>query len=95
MKTRLILVLALIAAVEGFRLVTQAGTTGFAGSIQNDGYAVSGGILLLVAGVVLGILIARRWPYIPRFFAVRRATEQNIQELYSQANELHKKGTQK
>jgi len=53
--------LAVVAAVivEGFRLVTQSGLTGFAGSIQNDGYAMSGGCLILLGGVVAGYLAAK------------------------------------
>lgn len=51
-RSDLVLVAALIVAVIGFRLVTQAGQQGVI--MQNDGYAVSGGIVLIIAGVLFG-----------------------------------------
>lgn len=55
--SRLLLIIVAIALViEGFRLATQAGMTGLDGSIQNDGYAMSGGILILLGGSLLGWL---------------------------------------
>jgi hypothetical protein len=41
----------------GFRFVTQAGQ-GFV--IQNDGYAVTGGIIILVCGLLLGYIFGKR-----------------------------------
>ena len=57
------IVLALIAlavVVEGFRLATQAGLPAEAGFIQNDGYAMSGGLLILLGGLILGYLLAKQ-----------------------------------
>lgn len=47
---------ALIVVYLGFRMVTQMGQAGFV--IQNDGYAVTGGLLILVGGVIFGMHIA-------------------------------------
>lgn len=56
----IIVVLVAGMIIEGFRLATQAGMTGLAGSMQNDGYAVSGGLLILIGGIVAGLLCATR-----------------------------------
>lgn len=48
--------LIILALIEGFRLVTQAGLPGAAGTVQNDGYAAVGGIVIFVAGVATGYL---------------------------------------
>jgi len=56
---RLSAIVATALVVIGFRLATQTGLTGAAGSIQNDGYAVSGGILILVGGLADGYIIAK------------------------------------
>lgn len=53
----IVLVLAFVALYFGFRFVTQSGLTGVEGSTQNDGYAVSGGLLILVAGMKFGWLL--------------------------------------
>lgn len=63
MNKRLRLALALLAVaavVEGFRLATQAGISGEPGFIQNDGYAMSGGLLILAGGLILGYLSVKR-----------------------------------
>lgn len=57
----LLLVLSLILGIIGFRLVTQAGLQGDAGLIQNDGYAVSGGFIIVVAGVCIGIWVSEKY----------------------------------
>lgn len=50
-RTRNILALCgLILAYVGFRFVTQAGQSGVV--IQNDGYAVTGGILIFAGGML-------------------------------------------
>lgn len=48
-------------AYFGFRLVTQAGQSGVV--VQNDGYAMVGGTMILVAGILLGYIYGkrRRW----------------------------------
>ena len=59
-RTQLIITVVVVAIVfEGFRLVTQSGLTGAAGSTQNDGYAASGGMLILLGGSVAGYLLGR------------------------------------
>lgn len=50
-KSPVVPILALIIVYVGFRWVTQAGQ-GFAA--QNDGYAVSGGLFILLGGMVIG-----------------------------------------
>lgn len=53
--------LALLSAViliVGFRLVTQAGQPW--PLVQNDGYAVSGGLVILLSGMIIGWLFAKR-----------------------------------
>ena len=53
--------LALVAvAVQGFRFVTQSGLSGSAGTVQNDGYAMAGGLLIALGGLGLGYLAAKR-----------------------------------
>jgi hypothetical protein len=62
MNTKLrniLIILSLAFVVEGFRLATQSGLTGAAGSVQNDGYAVFGGILILLGGMGIGYVVAR------------------------------------
>lgn len=57
--TRLGIIVIGLVVIEGFRLVTQADLKGLDGSIQNDGYAISGGLLILVGGICLGYIFAR------------------------------------
>lgn len=54
--SRTLLVLALVIGYVGFRFVTQAGQ-GFA--IQNDGYAGTGGVMILLSGLIIGLLVQR------------------------------------
>lgn len=57
-KLRIILlVIAIALAYVGFRLASQAGQPGVV--IQNDGYAGSGGALILAGGFLIGILVER------------------------------------
>ena len=61
MNARYRTLLALLSAVIlviGFRLVTQAGQPW--PLIQNDGYAVSGGLVILLSGMIIGWLFAKR-----------------------------------
>ena len=51
-RNDLILVAAIVIVVIGFRLVTQADQGGLV--LQNDGYAVSGGLLIVIAGALFG-----------------------------------------
>lgn len=48
-------IIAVVLVYIGFRFVTQAGQMG--GLMQNDGYAGTGGIMILAGGVMLGLLI--------------------------------------
>ncbi len=63
MKTKQLLSLLQIAAIVivviGFRLATQAGQD--MSLPQNDGYAASGGILILIGGAVLGATLATNY----------------------------------
>lgn len=47
-------------ALIGLKLVTQSGLTGAAGNVQNDGYAFSGAVLILIAGIMYGVLLANK-----------------------------------
>jgi hypothetical protein len=47
-----------VVVIIGFKLVTQSGLTGAAAYVQNDGYASSGGVLILLGGFLLGLIIA-------------------------------------
>lgn len=47
---------AIVIIVIGFRLAAQAGQG--LGVVQNDGYAASGGILILLGGFLLGVSVA-------------------------------------
>jgi hypothetical protein len=49
--------LSVIVIVVGFRFITQAGQG--VGVVQNDGYAGSGGALILLGGVTYGYLSGR------------------------------------
>ena len=49
---KLIILGAFVGIIYGFVLVTQAGQG--VGVVQNDGYAATGGTLLLLSGLVLG-----------------------------------------
>lgn len=51
----LALLVAIIVIVIGFRLASQAGQRGVV--VQNDGYAGSGGVLILIGGIIAGIAI--------------------------------------
>jgi hypothetical protein len=42
----------------GFRFVTQAGQG--LGVVQNDGYGGSGGVLILIGGLIIGYLCNKR-----------------------------------
>jgi len=55
----LMMIAVLAVVIEGFRLVTQSGLQGFDGTIQNDGYAVTGGIMILLGGAAVGYIVAR------------------------------------
>lgn len=56
---RMVLGLAAIVVIFiGFRFVTQAGQG--LGVVQNDGYAGSGGLMILGGGIILGWLIRGR-----------------------------------
>lgn len=45
-------------AYFGFRFVTQAGQGGVV--VQNDGYAMVGGTMIFVAGILLGYIYGKR-----------------------------------
>ena len=49
--------LAAVVAFIGFRLACQVGQEGVV--IQSDGYAVSGGLLILLGGLIFGYVSAR------------------------------------
>jgi hypothetical protein len=51
-------ILAIITIYIGFRFVTQAGQG--LGVIQNDGYAGTGGVLILLGGIAIGWLATDR-----------------------------------
>ena len=51
---RVLALAAIIAIIIGFRFVTQAGQG--LGVVQNDGYAGSGGVLILLGGIAIGYL---------------------------------------
>lgn len=51
---RLAAVTALAVLYLGFRLVTQAGQG--LDAVQNDGYAGTGGVLILLSGITIGWL---------------------------------------
>lgn len=50
--------IAVVIIIVGFRLVTQAGQPW--PLMQNDGYAVSGGLAILLGGIIIGWLLAKR-----------------------------------
>jgi hypothetical protein len=56
MKTKQLVTITQIAGIIaifiGFRLATQAGQD--MGLPQNDGYAMSGGLVILVGGIIIG-----------------------------------------
>ena len=57
-KARLVLLLtAAIIGYYGFTFVTQAGQAGVV--IQNDGYAGTGGFMILTSGFIIGVLVDR------------------------------------
>lgn len=49
---------AFVSVYFGFRFVTQAGQG--LGVIQNDGYAGSGGVLILLGGIAIGYLAKQK-----------------------------------
>jgi hypothetical protein len=51
-------ILAIVTIYIGFRFVTQAGQG--LGVIQNDGYAGTGGVLILLGGIAIGWLATDR-----------------------------------
>lgn len=56
-QNALIALLIVLIEIIGFRLVTQAGQPW--PLIQNDGYAVSGGLVIFIGGTLLGWLVTR------------------------------------
>jgi Mg2+ and Co2+ transporter CorA len=50
-------VATIILGFFGFRFVTQAGQSF---PIQNDGYAMVGGIVILISGLILGYIYGKR-----------------------------------
>lgn len=52
----LLWVISAVLLFLGFRFVTQAGQ---ASVIQNDGYAVTGGVLIVLGGFLLGVIWSR------------------------------------
>lgn len=49
---------AAVLGFIGFRFVTQAGQG--LDAIQNDGYGGSGGAMILLSGIIIGLLIERK-----------------------------------
>lgn len=54
MRDKLITLVSIGLIWYGFRLATQAGMEL---KLQNDGYAMSGGLLILLGGIGLGIVL--------------------------------------
>jgi hypothetical protein len=54
---RVLIFALLVVAYYGFSFVTQSGQTGVV--IQNDGYAGTGGFMLIASGFLLGLLVER------------------------------------
>jgi hypothetical protein len=54
----LICLVAIVLIVTGFKWVTQAGQG--LQAIQNDGYAGSGGTLILVGGILFGLWLSSK-----------------------------------
>lgn len=53
----ILFIAALALGYFGFRFVTQAGQG--LDAVQNDGYGATGGVMILLAGIIVGLLIER------------------------------------
>ncbi len=73
-----LIILAIILGVYGFRWVTQAGQG--LDVVQNDGYGATGGVFILIAGMIVGWAWAKREPVeTPR--KIKKQSEANLNEL--------------
>lgn len=82
---------AFLLAMFGFRFVTQMGQG--VGVVQNDGYGATGGIMLLVAGLILGYssTISKDMDKWVKRSDLKNMSKQNIAELKTFARELKDK----
>ena len=87
-RIRLISLLNLFLAYFGFRFVTQAGQ-GMA-AVQNDGYAVTGGAMILVAGMLEGYIIGKGYSFRrnPKRKDIKKASDTNFAELSDFAKKI-------
>ena len=88
LKIRLIGLVAIILVVFGFRFVTQAGQG--LNIPQNDGYGATGGVMLIVAGLIEGYIIGKGYDFrrTPKRKDIKRESESNFNELSEFAKTL-------
>ena len=85
-KARFLSIISIFLTYWGFRFVTQAGQS--MGTPQNDGYAVTGGIMLVLAGVIAGYTWAKAKELGLKRSSrkeLKKSSEQNFQELIEYA----------
>ena len=87
-KIRLVGVIAVLLVVFGFRFVTQAGQG--LNVPQNDGYGATGGVMLIVGGLIEGYIIGKGYDFrrTPKRKDIKRASEDNFTDLTKFAKTL-------
>jgi uncharacterized membrane protein (DUF485 family) len=90
-KIRLISVIAVLLVVFGFRFVAQVGQG--LNTPQNDGYGVAGGIMLVLAGLIVGYIIGKGYVFnrTPKRKDINKASETNLAELSRFAGDIKAK----